>query len=132
MKDACGQGGGDRRSLRRTDRGTQALVQDYAKLTDIQALAALYAKDLDLLKQWASEDKAAYPDLEEKLAGLSAQAQEKLGNCTRQEELAPVLDGYCADVVRDAAGGCLASPPGRPPWASWTRLRKSSNAHAGR
>lgn len=78
----------------------QALVQDYAKLTDIQALAALYAKDLDLLKQWASEDKAAYPDLEEKLAGLSAQAQEKLGNCTRQEELAPVLDGYCADVVR--------------------------------
>lgn len=78
----------------------QALVQDYAKLTDIQTLAALYAKDLDLLKQWASEDKAAYPDLEEKLAGLSAQAQEKLGNCTRQEELAPVLDGYCADVVR--------------------------------
>lgn len=78
----------------------QALVQDYAKLTDIQALAALYAKDLDLLKQWASEDKAAYPDLEEKLTGLSAQAQEKLGNCTRQEELAPVLDGYCADVVR--------------------------------
>lgn len=78
----------------------QALVQDYAKLTDIQALAALYAKDLDLLKQWASEDKAAYPDLEEKLAGLSAQAQEKLGNCIRQEELAPVLDGYCADVVR--------------------------------
>ena len=78
----------------------QALVQDYAKLTDIQALAALFAKDLDLLKQWASEDKAAYPDLEEKLAGLSAQAQEKLGNCTRQEELAPVLDGYCADVVR--------------------------------
>lgn len=78
----------------------QALVQDYAKLTDIQALAALYAKDLDLLKQWASEDKAAYPDLEEKLAGLSAQAQEKLGNCTRQEELAPILDGYCADVVR--------------------------------
>lgn len=78
----------------------QALVQDYAKLTDIQALAALYAKDLDLLKQWASEDKAAYPDLEEKLAGLSAQAQEKLGNCTKQEELAPVLDGYCADVVR--------------------------------
>lgn len=78
----------------------QALVQDYAKLTDIQALAALYAKDLDLLKQWASEDKAVYPDLEEKLAGLSAQAQEKLGNCTRQEELAPVLDGYCADVVR--------------------------------
>ena len=78
----------------------QALVQDYAKLTDIQVLAALYAKDLDLLKQWASEDKAAYPDLEEKLAGLSAQAQEKLGNCTRQEELAPVLDGYCADVVR--------------------------------
>lgn len=78
----------------------QALVQDYAKLTDIQALAALYAKDLDLLKQWASEDKAAYPDLEEKLAGLSAQAQEKLGNCTRQEELAPVLDGYCAAVVR--------------------------------
>lgn len=78
----------------------QALVQDYAKLTDIQALAALYAKDLDLLKQWASEDKAAYSDLEEKLAGLSAQAQEKLGNCTRQEELAPVLDGYCADVVR--------------------------------
>lgn len=78
----------------------QTLVQDYAKLTDIQALAALYAKDLDLLKQWASEDKAAYPDLEEKLAGLSAQAQEKLGNCTRQEELAPVLDGYCADVVR--------------------------------
>lgn len=78
----------------------QALVQDYAKLTDIQALAALYAKDLDLLKQWASEDKAAYPDLEEKLAELSAQAQEKLGNCTRQEELAPVLDGYCADVVR--------------------------------
>lgn len=78
----------------------QALVQDYAKLTDIQALAALYAKDLDLLKQWASEDKAAYPDLEEKLAGLNAQAQEKLGNCTRQEELAPVLDGYCADVVR--------------------------------
>lgn len=78
----------------------QALVQDYAKLTDIQALAALYAKDLDLLKQWASEDKAAYTDLEEKLAGLSAQAQEKLGNCTRQEELAPVLDGYCADVVR--------------------------------
>lgn len=78
----------------------QALVQDYAKLTDIQALAALYAKDLDLLKQWASEDKAAYPDLEEKFAGLSAQAQEKLGNCTRQEELAPVLDGYCADVVR--------------------------------
>ncbi len=78
----------------------QALVQGYAKLTDIQTLAALYAKDLDLLKQWASEDKAAYPDLEEKLAGLSAQAQEKLGNCTRQEELAPVLDGYCADVVR--------------------------------
>lgn len=78
----------------------QTLVQDYAKLTDIQTLAALYAKDLDLLKQWASEDKAAYPDLEEKLAGLSAQAQEKLGNCTRQEELAPVLDGYCADVVR--------------------------------
>ena len=75
-------------------------MQDYAKLTDIQALAALYAKDLDLLKQWASEDKAAYPDLEEKLTGLSAQAQEKLGNCTRQEELAPVLDGYCADVVR--------------------------------
>ena len=78
----------------------QALVQDYAKLTDIQTLAALYAKDLDLLKQWASEDKAAYPDLEEKLTGLSAQAQEKLGNCTRQEELAPVLDGYCAAVVR--------------------------------
>lgn len=78
----------------------QALVQDYAKLTDIQALAALYAKDLDLLKQWASEDKAAYPDLEEKLTGLSAQAQEKLGNCTRQEEFAPVLDGYCAAVVR--------------------------------
>lgn len=78
----------------------QTLVQDYAKLADIQALAALYAKNLDLLKQWASEDKAAYPDLEEKLAGLSAQAQEKLGECTRQEELAPILDGYCADVVR--------------------------------
>lgn len=78
----------------------QTLVQDYAKLADIQALAALYAKDLDLLRQWGSEDKAAYPDLEEKLAGLSAQAQEKLGECTRQEELAPILDGYCADVVR--------------------------------
>ena len=78
----------------------QTLVQDYAKLADIQALAALYAKDLDLLKQWGSEEKAAYPDLAEKLAGLSAQAQEKLGECTGQEELAPILDGYCADVVR--------------------------------
>lgn len=100
MKELAGKAEEIKAAYAALTEAQQALVQDYAKLTDIQALAALYAKDLDLLKQWASEDKAAYPDLEEKLAGLSAQAQEKLGNCTRQEELAPVLDGYCADVVR--------------------------------
>lgn len=66
----------------------------------IQALSDLYAKDLDLLRQWGREDAEAYEDLAQQLQTLNETAQETLGNCTNQEALAPVLDGYCADAAK--------------------------------
>ncbi len=78
----------------------QSLVLNYAALTDIKALAVLYSSDLALLTQWNEEDKTAYPDLAQALTALGAEAQTALGACTGREELSPVLDGYCADVVR--------------------------------
>lgn len=78
----------------------QALMENYGKLSQIQALSDLYAKDLDLLRQWGREDAEAYEDLAQQLQTLNETAQETLGNCTNQEALAPVLDGYCADAAK--------------------------------
>ncbi len=77
----------------------QVLVQDYGKLSDIKALAKLYAKDRALLAQWGTEDAQAYPGLKEALEGLNAEALKGLDGCTKRETLTTILDGYCANVV---------------------------------
>lgn len=105
----------------------QALVENYGKLSQIQALSDLYAKDLDLLRQWGREDAEAYEDLAQQLQTLNETAQETLGNCTNQEALAPVLDGYCADAAKLLLTD-VDFTSGTPPCASWRTRRTAWSA----